>query len=154
MKNFFYLFWHIDADSSSLDFITHLDLGDIGSIFISDVGFRQFTSLTSLTLSNASITMIENWFSRQNVLVDLNLSKNGITALQRTQFRKFGRLQWLNLERNSIESYEESVFQDVFQLEYLNLRHNQIQFIGSFGNLNRLQNLDLAGNLIRDVCQK
>lgn len=144
--------YRIDVDSGHLIHIEEFDVGDIGSIFISPTGFKQFTSLTRLILSNASIGAIEDgWFAVGNAILDVDLRQNVITGLQRSSFRQLKKLQGINLESNSIASYEENVFQEATSLERINLRNNQLQFVGTFGNLNRLHSLDLAQNAIREV---
>ncbi|XP_011694284.1 PREDICTED: probable G-protein coupled receptor 125 [Wasmannia auropunctata] len=83
-------------------------------------------------------------------LIQLDLSKNVIYAVQANAFANLTNLRRLDLSKNKIKSIGEDSFNGLENLERLDLSQNQISSIDSyaFKKLPNLKKLDLSGNKI------
>ncbi|XP_034179883.2 remoulade isoform X1 [Osmia lignaria lignaria] len=86
-------------------------------------------------------------------LVQLDLSKNNIYAIEINIFKNLTNLRRLNLSQNDITSIGEGCFNGLGNLERLDLSKNQISKVDAytFRKLPNLKRLDLSGNNITAV---
>ncbi|XP_076480930.1 remoulade isoform X2 [Bombus vancouverensis nearcticus] len=86
-------------------------------------------------------------------LVQLDLSKNDIYAIEANIFKNLTNLKRLNLSQNDITFIGENSFDGLGNLERLDLSKNQISTIDAhtFSKLPNLKRLDLSGNNISVV---
>lgn len=147
-----YICLNLDTDGNHVRYIEDLDLSHIGTVIVPNSAFVHYTVLNRLNLANASIQSIDDtWFNSNNNILELNLHHNELSALRRVQFRNLRKLRLLQLMDNNIESIEQNTFHDLNQLTHLNLRFNKLRTLNYFGNLNRLQSLNLGENSIFEV---
>ncbi|XP_041924389.1 transforming growth factor beta activator LRRC33 [Alosa sapidissima] len=85
----------------------------------------------------------------------LDLSSNSITEDMASELlQNLTSLERLSLSRNLLSRLDDSIFSDLHQLKELNLERNQLYEIdGAFDNLNNLQRLNLAFNLLPCLVQ-
>lgn len=142
-----------DTDNyEQLQRIEKLDIGDIGQVSISRVGFRPFLQLLRLNLTGASLKSLKSdWFDENSSITHLDLSHNELTVIRRRDLRSLRKLNELNLAHNLIEEVETKAFIDVTHLRKLDLRDNRLRTIEYLGELSDLRTLDLSENSITEV---
>ena len=137
--------------------------------------FINFTSLTSLVITNNLLTDIPTTFSSCRNLITLDLTNNKITSLNETRFpnslislilknnKIFGihnnafsnlsLLEILDLQQNKIDIIKPEYFTQLIRLINLNLNNNKIKSINalSFSNMNSLFNITINGNLLETI---
>ncbi|XP_025917125.1 slit homolog 3 protein [Apteryx rowi] len=86
----------------------------------------------------------------------LDLEKNNITRITKTDFAGLKNLRVLHLEENQISVIERGAFQDLKQLERLRLNRNKLQVLPEllFQNTQKLTRLDLSENQIKGIPRK
>lgn len=139
--------------------------------------FRSMKELKVLTLSDNGLPSVPAATRNLPNLMELDLSKNKISALHCDDFANMTKLQRLKLSANLISSLSSCVFKDVTKLEVLKLQNNSISQLnrafkmylpnlkqlhlnsnklvainhGEFGGLRSLQNLSLHSNQIKKL---
>uniref|UniRef100_A0A4W3KIK6 Slit homolog 3 (Drosophila) n=1 Tax=Callorhinchus milii TaxID=7868 RepID=A0A4W3KIK6_CALMI len=86
----------------------------------------------------------------------LDLDKNNITRITKTDFVGLKNLRVLHLEENQITAIERGAFQDLKQLERLRLNKNKLQILPEllFQGTPKLSRLDLSENRIQAIPRK
>lgn len=122
----------------------------VGTLTLSDDGFREYDSLKRLDLSQTGVaTLKPSWFSRKTIEI-INLSDNKIKALKKDDMKFFLNLKVFNASFNEIKTVEANTFLDLKRLEVLSLSHNQLVNAG-FVSLENLKQLHLRGNAMVTV---
>lgn len=135
-----------------LNFVEYLDLSKAGSLIISDHGFRDFESLSSLNISNTKLSSFkQSWFSRTNFLEYIDASRNQFHTLQRDNLRLLTKLKFANFSYNELNQIERKTFVDLKRLDTLHLNNNDLQTI-NLGEIVNLKTLNLHDNSISEVC--
>ena len=121
-----------------------------------DITDTQLAAITTLDISEASITSLQNEdFTGLTRLRTLNLSQNSLSSLSEDIFDGLTELRTLNLSHNSLSTLHRDVFNGLAELRTLNLSHNSLAG-GSptvlqpdiFDGLTELRTLDLSHNSI------
>lgn len=124
----------------------------------SDV-FRLSPHLESLNLANNNLHPGDGQSGQSlrflSQLKVLDLSGNFITEDMASELlQNLTSLEHLSLSRNLLFRLDDSIFSNLHQLKELNLERNQLYEIdGAFANLNNLQRLNLAFNLLPCLVQ-
>ncbi|KAM9061341.1 slit homolog 2 protein-like [Sarcophilus harrisii] len=86
----------------------------------------------------------------------LDLDRNNITRITKTDFAGLKNLRVLHLEENQVSVIERGAFQDLKQLERLRLNKNKLQVLPEllFQNTLKLTRLDLSENQIQGIPRK
>ncbi|XP_028907039.1 slit homolog 3 protein [Ornithorhynchus anatinus] len=86
----------------------------------------------------------------------LDLDRNNITRITKTDFAGLKNLRVLHLEDNQVSVIERGAFQDLKQLERLRLNKNKLQVLPEllFQNTLKLTRLDLSENQIQGIPRK
>lgn len=138
--------------NSNLDYIQSLDLSEAGTLHVRDNGFRDFSQLNELNISNTRISMLKNnWFARSNNISMLDASWNKLTSVKREDLRTLSKLVMVNLSHNELEDIEMFAFSDLRRMIELNLRNNRIRNIIDWGDLPNLEVLNLDDNFLTEV---
>ncbi|XP_055371243.1 adhesion G protein-coupled receptor A3 [Condylostylus longicornis] len=87
-------------------------------------------------------------------VVQLDLSKNLISYIDKNDFANYTALKRLDLTSNQLKQIDESVFGEIPALERLKLSSNLIEHIlqGSFEKLKGLKQIDISGNPLACDC--
>ncbi|XP_013102697.2 adhesion G protein-coupled receptor A3 [Stomoxys calcitrans] len=88
-------------------------------------------------------------------VVTLDLSKNGLSTIEKEYFRNMTELKRLDLSGNLFKVIDKNTFGDAFEsLEKLRLNNNSISHIypGSFDHLTNLKQLDISHNPLTCDC--
>ncbi|KAK1413384.1 hypothetical protein QVD17_35156 [Tagetes erecta] len=150
-----YLVGSISFDPfSSLDMLTILNLSENPHLFINSTSIFQLPSqLEQILLSNCGLKglVFDNFLSKFNKLVVVNLSKNNLTGLlPETLSSNQDSINVLDLSSNNIFGSIPLAISNYTNLMNLNLSYNL--FTGnipkSLGNLKSLQILDVSHNLL------
>jgi len=112
--------------------------------------------LTSLRISNTSLTELPLSVCRLSKLTSLNLDRNRLVRLPGGCLTNMTRLQVLSAVSNNIAELQDGLFDGINSLRYIHLQNNRISSIGLrvFSNPNDLVNLkwiNLYGNLLRSL---
>jgi Leucine-rich repeat (LRR) protein len=111
--------------------------------------FRDLHALTYFELSSTKLSSIAtDAFQGLTGLTELELKSGQITSLQANSFRGLDNVTLLSLFANKLTSISKDAFQGLPQLEHLDLGGNHglaTLDLGTFDNLPRLRNINLAG---------
>lgn len=111
--------------------------------------FRDLNALTYFDLSSTKLsTIATDAFQGLTGLTELDLSSGQITSLQANGFRGLDNITVLSLFANKLTSISKDAFQGLPELEHLDLGGNHglaTLELGTFDNLPRLRNINLAG---------
>ena len=114
-----------------------------------DITDTQLAAITTLDISEASITSLQNEdFTGLTGLRTLNLSQNSLSSLPEDIFDGVSSLRTLNLSDNSLSNLPSDVFDGVSSLRTLDLSDNSLSSPSRhlFEQLSSLQTLDLSHN--------
>ncbi|CAL1533577.1 unnamed protein product [Lymnaea stagnalis] len=114
------------------------------------------TSTLTLDLSNNTLGPSINdsdVFAAMPGLVELDLSRNGLTELRGCIFRGLQGLKVVKLGWNKLRALQDNIFTDASSVEHLDLSHNLLTAIPDniLAYLTRLQTLKLAHNHLSDL---
>ncbi|MEZ6097981.1 MAG: leucine-rich repeat domain-containing protein [Pirellulaceae bacterium] len=115
---------------------------------------HAFDRLVQLGLSNNQLTHLEKGdFTGLTNLPVLDLTGNQITSVESRAFDGLANLQTLDLGFNQITNIESGDFDGLDNLQWLNLGGNQITSIesGAFGDMDQLTTLNMGGNPIVEL---
>ncbi len=125
----------------------------MGTLKLSDYGFKDFTQLNHLNVSNTqTLSLQDHWFATENNVQILDISWNELTVLRRQTFRTLRNLVALNFSHNEIEEIEAFAFADLKELKELDLRNNRLDsLVDYWGALSTLEALYLDDNSLTKV---
>lgn len=135
---------------------THSDCSSSFDLPISvDAILNQLPSnLTSFTLSENNITMINPWsFTNLSSLSRLDLSRNHLLSLHPSTFSQLSSLVTLDLSSNFLVNLSVELFSNLIGLRALVLRDNRLNVLNTkqFQSLTQLQHLDLSFNSLESL---
>lgn len=138
----------------SLEYVQQLDLSRAGTLNVTEYGFRGFSQLVELNISNTHTPTLRNsWFSRINHIQILDFSWNKLTSLKQDDLRTLSKLSVANFSHNEIEDIEVMAFSALQSLKILDFCNNRIAQIFDLGDLPALEVLSLDGNFLVEVCE-
>lgn len=119
---------------------------------MTEYGFRGFSQLIELNISNTRTTSLRNsWFSRRNNIQKLDISWNELTSLKQDHLRTLSMLRVANFSHNEIDDIAMLTFSALQWMRVLDLRNNRIARLFSLGDLPALEVLNLDGNFLVEV---
>ncbi|GBP13109.1 Insulin-like growth factor-binding protein complex acid labile subunit [Eumeta japonica] len=129
-----------DVCSCSADYST-IDCTQRALIDVPDIPTGISSKVKNLNLSNNDVTTIPEWFGRLYELVNLDLSTNRMSALQKDALSNLTKLQVFNISRNHFQNwmqlYPDEVLKSAESLKVLDISHN------SLGSIDYLTNQEL-----------
>uniref|UniRef100_A0A3Q3M477 Toll-like receptor 13 n=1 Tax=Mastacembelus armatus TaxID=205130 RepID=A0A3Q3M477_9TELE len=133
--------------------VTDLDLTGNQIQFIHVNAFRSLHGLKTLSLSRNGLKSVPPATRNLPTLVELDLSMNNISRLDRDDFANQTKLRRLSLYNNVISALHESVFRDLIRLQILKLQTNHISKLnGAFKKyLRNLTQLRLNANKLTSI---
>ena len=121
---------------SDLECVTFTDFGSFKKLNQLVITDSKVKKLYDCDIKSNSYQSEDN---NMNTVSTLDLSKNKISSIQKTDFRFFPKLRTINLRENSIRELED-VFRDLRYLEKLDLSFNQLDANLKQNVLNSLSN--------------
>lgn len=127
-------------------------MSQAGTLTISDHGFNAFTQLIQLNISRSRIFALNsNWFSQNNVIRSLDVSWNKLTSLKRDNLRSLTKLVVANFSNNEIDEVARSSFSDSRLIKILDLGKNRLASVFDLNDLSGLEVLNLDHNSLVEV---
>ncbi|XP_066246801.1 protein toll-like [Euwallacea similis] len=139
------------------------------NVVLLEKGFLNYGfQLSTLIVNNLNVPSLKGYLSNLSHVETLDLSSNGIEALEDTALRNLSNLKQLILRNNKISKLHlipnvthldlslnqirflnKSLFFTAPNMEFLNLSNNYLQAFeeGTFQTISKLQNLDLSLNM-------
>jgi len=142
----------VDCRGLSASHVKQLS-NELDSILSTD---HMINHLTSLNITNTSLTHVPASVCNLGNLTLLNLNNNKLTELPDNCFTKLTKLVTLSAKWNSITGLQDGLFEGVQSLVTLDLAYNHIAFIGlgMFANssdMTGLRLLNLANNQLTSL---
>ena len=140
-----------DITDTQLAAITTLDISEASITSLQNEDFTGLTGLRTLNLSQNSLSSLpSDVFDGVSSLRTLNLSDNSLSNLPSDVFDGVSSLRTLDLSDNSLSSPSRHLFEQLSSLQTLNLSHNSLTRPHShlFEGLSSLRTLDLSHNSI------
>lgn len=133
--------------------VTELDLANNKIDSIDPDAFRSMSKLKILTLSGNNLQSVQAATRNLTTLVELDLSKNKISALGCEDFTLLTKLRQLNLYSNLISTLPDCTFKDLIRLQVLKLQNNSIHALNKAfkKHLPNLQKLHLNSNKLTTI---
>lgn len=116
--------------------------------------FDKLPSLQTLIMVDCGISQLpDTLFTRTTNLIQIDLARNQLRAINRNLFTRLNVLKELNLNENVINDFPHMALSNISTLEILSLAHNAISFIDFFklNGLPNLRQLDLSTNAIASI---
>ena len=138
-----------DITDTQLAAITTLDISEASITSLQNEDFTGLTGLRTLNLSDNSLSSLpSDVFDGVSSLRTLNLSDNSLSNLPSDVFDGVSSLRTLDLSDNSLSSPSRHLFEQLSSLQTLNLSHNSLTRPHShlFEGLSSLRTLDLSHN--------
>ena len=143
-----------DLGSNDLSSITSLDLHDAGITILKESDFQGLTGLDDLDLSDNSLRSLPvSIFNGLTALFSLELYNNSLSSLPVSVFNGLGALDFLDLAGNSLSALSVGVFDGLSTLRRLELEENSLGSLplDIFDELSSLRMLDLRDNSLRSL---
>ncbi|MXX97642.1 MAG: leucine-rich repeat protein [Rhodothermaceae bacterium] len=141
--------------SAQLSSVSTLDLSNKSITSLDEDDFDGLSGLATLYLNNNSLSSLhEELFDGLSSLTTLSLQRNSsLSSLDEELFDGLSSLVTLNLNNNSLSSLEEDLFDGLSSLETLNLRSNSLSSLHEdiFDGLSSLVTLTLDGNSLTSL---
>lgn len=119
---------------------------------MSDYGFRDFSQLIQLNVSNTrTLALKDHWFSKENNVQILDISWNKLSIVRREDFRTLSSLVTVDFSHNQIENIETLAFSSLKWLKELDLRNNRLNYLIEWGELLNMEVLKLDDNYLTKV---
>ena len=144
-----------DITDTQLAAITTLDISEASITSLQNEDFTGLTGLRTLNLSQNSLSSLpEDIFDGLSSLRTLDLSDNSVSSLPADVFDGLSSLRTLDLSDNSVSSIRSDVFDGLSSLRTLNLSDNSLASLPShlvFNDLSSLVTLDLSDNSVSSL---
>lgn len=124
-----------------------------------ELGIRVFIKanlpdMHRLKFQNCSLESVDKTaFEGLRLLIELDLSKNNLSKLNRDTFRDNLKLRILTLSHNKLTRIESGLFYNLTHLQRIVLNDNEINWLGNqvFEKLPSLQHINLANNKLTQI---
>jgi len=145
---------YVNCSSSRLPKVDDKKLSRQLDMLLSSDHFLEH--LTSLIITNTSLTRVPASVCNLLNLRSLNLNRNSITELPDNCFTKLTKLVTLSLNENSITRLQDGLFDGLQSLVTLDFKWNHIAFIGlrvfsNSSDMTNLRRLDLSNNSLTSL---
>ncbi|KAA0192782.1 hypothetical protein HAZT_HAZT002383 [Hyalella azteca] len=136
-----------------LSVLTHFFVDNNSIEIISDASFRNSSSLQKLSVTGNYIVEIPKAITSLTLLQVLDLSRNQIATLERSNLKGLNNLKHLSLRQNFIGNISIDAIPRMAHLEFLDLSSNMIGGVepGAFEPLTELKTLNLSHNYLSHV---
>lgn len=141
----------------SLTKLTNLDMSSIGINSTSQANLKavlaKMPDLKVLNISSNNVGSINDIFTSNTKLVELNINSMGLESISNEIFTTLVSLDTLNMNRNALTSLPDNVFEKTTALKILHANNNKITILKSsmFEKLTNLEYLDLSNNEIDKI---